>query len=344
MFRSDSAAAPLAGAWVILHEVTMSGGGPIDSVRTDRDGRYRVQVARTDTAALYMVSAAYSGITYFSDPTPARAWSDTIPPLEVYDTSSTAPAIGVGQRHVVVRAGEGGGRSVLELVSLVNRGARTRVSPDSVTPVWGGRLPRGAAAFQVGESDVSAEAVAQRGDSVIVTAPLPPGRKQIVFTYTLPGEGELVLPLDQPAERLLVLLEDTAAVLAEGPLERRGVETFDDTPFALFDGAVPPGGGQAVFRLGRRRLITPQTLAYATVAAAAILMLLAVPLLRRQSRGAAVPIDADTPEALARAIAALDAAFEAGDRSPAAEAAYRERRALLKARLAARLGAGRPRG
>jgi hypothetical protein len=346
VFRADSASTtPLAGAWVTLHEVTMSGGGPIDSVRTDREGRYRVRVAQVDTAALYMVSAGYSGITYFSDPTPARGWRDTIPPLEVYDTSSTAPAIAVGQRHVVVRrSGADGGRSVLELVSLVNRGTRTRISPDSVAPVWSGRLPRGATAFQVGESDVSADAVEQRDDRVMVTAPIPPGRKQIVFTYALPGAGELVLPLDQPAERLLVLLEDTAAVLAEGPLEKRGVEMFDDTPFALFDGAVPTGGGQAVFRLGRRRLVTPQTLAYATIALAAVLMLLAVPLLRRRGRGVAVAIEADTPEALARAIAALDAGFEAGDRSPAAETAYRERRAHLKARLAALLGAGPPRG
>jgi hypothetical protein len=338
VLRTEADSAPLAGAWVTLHQVTVSGGGPIDSVRTDREGRYRVGVTRADTGALYMVSAAYRGITYFSEPTPARAWRDTISVLEVYDTSSTAPAIAVGQRHVVVRrAGTGGGRSVLELVSLVNRGARTRVSPDSVTPVWGGRLPRGATAFQVGESDVSAETVAQRGDSVVVTAPIPPGRKQIVFTYALPGAGELVLPLDQAAERMLVLLEDTAAVLAEGPLERRGVEVFDDTPFALFDGAVPPGGGQAVFRLGRRRLLTPQTLAYVTVAAAAVLMLLAVPLLRRRAQLPAAAVAADTPDGLAREIAALDAAFEAGDRSPAAQAAYRERRAALKRRLSALL-------
>ena len=335
---SGPAASPLIGAWVTLHEVTTGGGAPVDSVRSDRDGRYRLRVARADTAALYMVSAPYRGITYFSQAILARAWQDTIPPLEVFDTSSTAPLIAIAQRHVVVRrAEENGGRSVLELVSLVNEGDRTRISPDSTAPVWGGRLPRGATGFQVGEGDVAADAIEQRGDSVVVTAPIPPGRKQVVFTYVLPGGADLVLPLDQPAQRLLVLLEDTTATLVEGPLARRGVEVFDDTPFALFDGAVPARSGPAVFRLSRRG-ITVETVAIGVAVLAAVLLLLAVPLLRR--RGGAVPVPAvaaDTPESLARAIAVLDAAFEAGDRSPAAEAAYRAQRAALKARLAGAL-------
>jgi hypothetical protein len=100
---------------------------------------------------------------------------------------------------------------------------------------------------------------------------------------------------------------------------------------------VPAGGGQAVFRLSRPG-ITAQTLAVGVAALAAVLLVLAVPLLlRRRAVAAPVPVADDTPEALARAIAALDAAFEASDRSPAAEAAYRGRRAALKGRLTAAL-------
>jgi hypothetical protein len=336
VLRGGERPVPIGGAWVALHQVTTAGGGALDSTRTDRAGRYRFRVARPDTAALYMVSTTYAGITYFSDALLTRTWPDTVPALEVFDTSSTAPAIAVGQRHVVVRAVADGRRSVLELVSLLNRGDRTRIAPDSTLPVWTGRLPDGAAAFQVGEGDVSAEAVGRRGDSVLVTAPIPPGRKQLTFTYTIPAGGrELAIPLDQPADRLLVLLEDTAAVLVEGPLERRGVEVFDDTPFVLFDGAVPAGAGQAVFRLSRSRGLSAETLSIGVAVLAAVMLALAVPLLRRRAGTAPVPVVEDTPESLARAIAALDAGFEAGDRSPAAEAAYRERRAALKGRLTA---------
>lgn len=333
---------PLAGAWVLLHEVGMAAGQPVDSARSDADGRYRLRARRADTAALYLVSAEYRGITYFSQAILPREWRDTVPTLLVYDTSSIAPVLRVGQRHVVVRRGGDGGRGVLELVSLVNRGTRTRVSPDSVTPVWRGRLPAGSTGFQVGESDVSAQAVERRGDEVVVTAPIPPGQKQIVFTYALPaGAGELALPADQPIERMLVLLEDTAATLVEGPLTRRGVEVFDDAHFALFDGALPAGGRDLVFRFSRPG-VTAETIAAVLAALAGVLLLAAalVLLRRRPAPAAAVLAPADaTPEALAREIARLDAAFEAGDRSPAAEGAYRERRAALKARLAAALAA-----
>jgi hypothetical protein len=334
-------AAPLVGAWITLHQVTTSGGAPVDSARTDRNGRYQVRVARGDTAALYMVSAEYRGITYFTAAMVVRSWPDTVETLQVFDTSSTAPPVAVGQRHVVVRRpAEGGGRNVLELVTLVNRGDRTRIAPDSSAPVWAGRLPRGASAFQVGEGDITGEAVTLRGDRVVVTAPIPPGSKQLTMTYVVPGESELAVPLDQPADRLLVLLEDTAATLVEGPLERRGVEVFDDTPFALFDGAVPAGAGAAVFRLGSGGGLSAETVAVVVAGLAALLLAAALPLLlRRRPAAVAVPAGADTPEALARAIAALDAAFETGDRSPAAETAYRERRAALKSRLTAVLRA-----
>jgi hypothetical protein len=92
-----------------------------------------------------------------------------------------------------------------------------------------------------------------------------------------------------------------------------------------------------VFRLSRRG-ITAETVSIGVAVLAALLLLLAVPLLRRRAGAVAVlAVEADTPGALARAIAVLDAAYEAGDRSPAAEAAYRAQRAALKARLAAGL-------
>jgi hypothetical protein len=325
-------------AWVTLHQVTTAGGGPIDSVRSDRTGRFRLRVASGDSTALYMVSAAYRGITYFTEAMLARRWQDTLPPLEVFDTSSVAPEIGVSQRHMVVRLpGEGGRRSVLELITLINRGDRTRISPDSTTPVWVGRLPGRAEAFQVGEGEITAPAVVKRGDSLIVTGPVPPGTRQVMYTYTLPGDHQLAVPLDQPVDRFLVLLEDTAAVLMAGPLERRGIEVFDDIPFAMFDGAVPPDARQAVFQLARTGL-RPETLAIGIAALAGVVLLLAIPLIRRRRVLVPVGVALETPQALAHRIAALDAAFEAGDRSPASETAYRERRAALKSRLAELLG------
>ena len=325
---------PLTGTWVVLHEVTMQGGGPVDSVRTDPAGRYRLGVARSDSAALYMVSATYQGVTYFSDALHARQVRDSIPALVVFDTSSVAPPITVGQRHVVVRAaGAGDTRSVLELVMLENRGSRTRVAADSGQALWSAGLPAGVTEFQVGQSDVSADAIVRAGDSVFVTAPIPPGQKQIVYTYALPARNELRLPLQAATGRVLVLLEDTAATLVSGPLTPRGVETFEDSHFALFDGVVPAGGGVAVFRFTSRGLNMMTLVVTLVIVLVGGVLLATLPMLLR--RRAAVPVSAgpETPEALARQIALLDRAFEQAAHAPAEAAAYRARRKELKQRL-----------
>jgi hypothetical protein len=263
-------------------------------------------------------------------------------PLVVYDTSGTEPPITVAQRHIIVRAGEAGGRrSVLELVALANDGHLARIAGEPPRPTWVGRLPAGAADFEVGQGDFSSQAVQVAGDSIVVTAPVPPGVKQLVYSYSAPAGRELRLPLDQAAERLLVLVEDTAATVAAGPLERRGVEVFNDQPFAMFSGAAPTGGDAIVFRFSPASAFSPNTAVLVVVGVAGVLLLLTIPLLRRP---AATPLRAhppDTPQELARTIAALDATYERGPRGGAETAAWQAERAALKARLADLLASGR---
>ena len=155
-------------------------------------GRYRLQASEFDSTAIYVVSAEHDGIAYFTLPIrPSGEDAGTAEPLLVYDTSSTVPELHLAQRHVIVRprSSEGTFR-VLEILVLENRGRLTRISPDSVTPVWLGAIPEGAIQFQVGESDVSDQAVTRRGDSVAVIAPVPhrslrrPGR--LVFARQRP--------------------------------------------------------------------------------------------------------------------------------------------------------------
>lgn len=310
----------------------MDGGGPQDSVRAGRAGAFRFRVAAPDTTALYMVSTTFRGLTYFSDARTARDTGGPLDPLVVYDTSSSGPVIAVAQRHIVIRGGEGtGGRAVLELVALANDGGLTRIAGEPPRPTWVGRIPAGAENFAVGQGDVSAEAVRRAGDSVVVTAPIPPGIKQLVFTYDLPGQRELRLPIDQPAARLLVLLSDTGAVVTEGPLVRRGTEVFDDTQFAVFSGTAETAGVMG-FRFTRRG-VSAVTATAVIAGVAGLLLLLAIPLLARRSPAAARAAPPETPDALARAIAALDADHERETRSPADVAAYQAQRAALKQRL-----------
>ena len=62
---ADSTA--VAGEWAVLHRVGLASGEPIDSVPTDRRGRYRVSAPERDTLATYLVSVRYLGIAYFTE-------------------------------------------------------------------------------------------------------------------------------------------------------------------------------------------------------------------------------------------------------------------------------------
>lgn len=331
---------PAAGLRVVLHRVGREGGGgPVDSGRTNAAGRYTLRHARRDTNAIYLVSATWRDITYFSEGILPDGAADSAAPLVVFDTSSTAPPIGVAERHIVVRLPDAdGSRRVLELLELANRGALTRIARDSVTPVWSGLLPAGAVQFEAAESDVSAEAVSARGDTVVVTAPIPPGRKQVLYTYVLPaGREDLTLRPAQRHERLTVLLEDTTAVQVAGDLEPRGIQVFEDAQFAMWQGGVP-AGTEIAFRFARGGF-SLETAQAVFVGLAALVLFGALLLWMR--RGG--PSGAD-PEDLARQIATLDRAFEGreGHASPAERAVYQSRRRRLKERLEAALAAREP--
>jgi len=171
-----TAGRPVAGAWVVLHQVSMGGGGrPIDSVHTDARGAYTLIVRHPDSTAVYVVSSWHAGIAYFSEPIAAGRSPSTLRPLYVYDTSSAGPAIRVVRRLVTVaKQKRDGSRDVLELVELENPGAATRVARDTMLPTWAGALPPPAIQFRVGQGDVSPQVVTRRGDSGAVYGPLPP--------------------------------------------------------------------------------------------------------------------------------------------------------------------------
>lgn len=322
---------PLGGAWVVLHGVTTSGGAPVDSARSGSDGRYVVRAPVFDSTALYVVSVMYQGIAYFTSPVHMFGRRvDTAEVLAVFDTSSVAPDIGVAQRHIVVRrAAPDGSRRVVEVIVLANDGPRTRVSSGPDRPVWRGTLPRGVTQLEVGQSDVSSDAIMARGDTLLVTAPVPPGQKQVVVSYLLPASVRaLELPVDQPLLRLNVLVEDSAARVTEGPLAAMGFETMEGASFARFDGALAQRGGRVVVAFGRSPFSVTQWWWIIVLLAGGAL---AWALMTRWSH-AHVPVTGGDPAAVAAELAAIEAALGATDHplQGAERAAYERRRAVLQ--------------
>jgi len=244
LYHGGRSATPLARAWVVLHEVSMGGrGGPIDSARSDARGAYALAIARPDSDAIYVVSSWYHGIAYFSEPIrPARRSAVSVAPLTVYDTSATGPAVRVARRVITIaRPQRDGTRDVLELVELENPGTATRVAADSAHPVWAGAIPSRGIQFQVGQGDVSPQAVARSGDGVAVFAPLPPGEaKQLSYTYVLPADADHVtIPIDQPTKEVDLLVEDTTATVAAPGVEALGVDAVERRRFARYRVSAP---------------------------------------------------------------------------------------------------------
>ncbi len=234
---------PVPGVRVVLHRVGRDVQGPLDSTTSARDGRFRFRFT-PDTASIYLLSARYAGVEYFSPPIQLEsARPDTAISVLVYDTSSTAP-IGLAARHIVIpRAGDDGTREVLDLVVLQNPGTLARVAPDTLGASWSAPLPPGTEGLEVGQGDVSPEAIVRRDDSIFMAAPIGPGEKQLSFQYHLPrGRTGVEIPLGREAGTVNVLLEEPGATATAPGMAFADSQLIGGRSFRRYTGTIPAGG------------------------------------------------------------------------------------------------------
>ncbi|MFQ5703139.1 MAG: hypothetical protein ACE5HT_03875 [Gemmatimonadales bacterium] len=300
---------------------------------TDRSGRYRLRSPNRDSTASYLVSVQHDGIGYFSTPLTGSAAENTANTLYVYDTSSVEPEILLTERHFIVRsAQEDGSRRVIELIVLRNPGSLTRIARDTSDPVWEGAIPSEAVQFELGESDLSVQAIYRRGDSVAIAAPMPPGEKQIIYGYVVPRSvSKLILPLDHAAGRVNVMLQDTSASVTGGTLALRGVEELDDVFFRRYGADSVPRGSRIEVHFAATRF-SANSLWWLVVAAAGVTLLGALIWWLRSVPQVTSP--ASDPDVLALQIATLDAEFEQlSTPTRVQQESYHKRRAELKGLL-----------
>jgi hypothetical protein len=328
---------PVSGARVVLHRIGRATQGPLDSTRTDRSGQFRFGF-RPDTTAFYLLSARRSGIEYFSPPlstNPARP--DSTISIVVYDTASSAP-VGVEARHfVLTRPDSDGSRNILDLIVLQNGGRRTRVAPDTVRPSMILPLPPGTSGLQVGESEVSTGAVRRKGDSLMITAAIAPGEKQVTVEYRVPsGRSTVELPVQSAGQKINVLLEETGARVSGAGMAFADSQVIQGRSFRRWTG-VTTAAGVIRIALPGAPLAAGKVLAALVVSLGLTLLGAGWYLFTRERRQTRQPADP-----LLDAIAALDARYLGReDETPPSEwNAYRDERARLKARLETSLAAG----
>jgi hypothetical protein len=339
---------PVGGVWVTIHRVGSDTAGPIDSMRVGADGRYHFRYTRTGRSdAVYFVSASYDGIAYFSRPLTTTAVSGDDAAIVVFDTTSVHFPLSIKGRHVIIASPNvDGTREVVEAYEIANDSDRTLIAQDDAHPSWSAPLPEGVTNIQVGESDISPQAVSFGGGRVLVTAPFAPGLKQLSFSYRVPQTSfPLRVPVEQAATVLEVLLEEPKATAQGATLKPVAPVAIQGRPFLRYLGADAPAGAAVevtvpvIQAAASERVYREIAIALAALMMVGLLAWLARARARSaRAPGAPAPRPSDATETLALAIASLDAEFE---RAPAPSererAVYEEQRRTLKRELTSAL-------
>ena len=338
----------VAGVWVVLHRVGTDTAGPVDSVRTGRDGAYRIPYRWSGSdQTMYFVSAEYAQIAYFSPPIPPGGSTEDQGEIIVYDTTSSGVPIRLQGRHIVLSSGGvDGARDVVEVYEVVNESERTLISPDDVTPTWSGTLPQSASDVRIGEGDVAAEAIQITRGRLDVVAPIAPGLKSFSLAYRVPASAfPLTIPIDSSTVLLELLLEDPGMSIEGAGLTPGDPVNIEGRLFRRFMADSVPAGSE--IRVTVPALAQSNRTMYVVIIIIAVMAAMLIALARAFGRrtpqmataaaGPPVPRSAD---ALAREIAALDREME---RKPPTDREMRQafaaRRAALKDALARALAA-----
>jgi len=334
---------PVAGSWAVLHRVGPDAAGPLDSMLTASNGSYRFRYrASGDSQAVYFVSTSRGGVSYFTPPVRERVVRGGLADLLVFDTTSAPIPISVRGRHVIVTAADsstGRVRTLLEAYELSNDSSVTRIARGRQGVTFDAALPEGVTTITPGQGDVSSDAIVAADGRMRVSAPLSPGLKQVTFSYELPvATDPIVVLVESPTTVLEVLVEDAnaqvsgAGLVAVDPvqIEGRAFRRFlaENVPAAqTFSVSVPPAASSRQLRV----------MLIVTAVGAAMLLGLGM-FVMRGGPGAFARRRDDDPEAIALAVAALDAAHEGlAEPTEQQKAEHYLARARLKGRLSAAL-------
>ena len=269
---------PVAGVWTVLHRVGPDSAGPIDSARSDSRGRYSYRYTRTGSSeAVYFVSATHHGVTYFTVPLAFSNVSGDPAEIVVFDTTSRPIPVTIRGRHIVISAATTAGmRPVTEVFELSNDTTVTLVSPSaSSAPTFSALLPRNARDAKVDQGDIAAEAVTFTNGRVRVIAPLPPGVKQLAYSYLLPAdEFPLSVPAEAPIDVYEVLIEEPRGQVSGAKLTEEQAVTAEGRTFRRFLAQEVPRNAVAVITIpSPQRTWNPTFLILFTVAVGSLMLL-----------------------------------------------------------------------
>ena len=347
--------ADVPNVMVTLHRVTKGGeGAPLDSTRSNAQGRYHFAYTATDTAdAIYFTSVTYGGIAYFTLPMRNRVTLERDAEITVFDTTSREVPLKVSGRHLIVSATDTATneRTVVEVFEISNDSVLTLISAGTgkaAKPTWSVSIPSDARKFKAGDGgDISPQAVTFENGRVSVFAPMAPGVKQLSFTYHLPVKSfPLPFALDHGATVFEVLLEEAQGAATGGGLVAADPVSLENRNFRRFLAQNVADNATITLTLPSGPSIGRNLYIASLLGGIGVIMLFI--LLRAMQRrqpitygGPIINVRAVEPplaDRLAREIADLDATYaRQEDPNDALRGAYETRRAELKDALAAEI-------
>ena len=212
---TDGMNAP-AGVTVLLHRFG-AGSGSVDTYEetTDADGAFRFDDVPAVSAGDSLALAVDYGETRYTE---VLSQSDIAEPvvLKVYEFTRDVGVVTTAEQSIIVAGIDASTRrmAAVQLFTLENRSDTTLVPDLSAPPMIGQfsflrfSLPPAATDLDVSTNLVGGEVIPV-GTGFAITAPVPPGRHQVSFTFTLPYEGSEVAWRDntlQGAESLQLLI------------------------------------------------------------------------------------------------------------------------------------------
>ncbi|NOZ55571.1 MAG: carboxypeptidase regulatory-like domain-containing protein [Calditrichaeota bacterium] len=166
----------------------------IDSTVTSRSGRFRFSHIKPDSHAVYVATAEYLGLPYFSDIAHILRPDTTVTlTVTAYDTTSEPPIISVQMHHVFADR-DTSDMHFREVLVITSNSQKTYIGQSAgghYRKTLAFSIPSGAYAFQA-EMGLDMNHMAQEGNTVYDVQPLAPGTKRVSYSYRLPLDNGTV--------------------------------------------------------------------------------------------------------------------------------------------------------
>lgn len=232
--------APADTGTVVLHRVSPTFTGAVDSVRVEGEGVFTVPLAGLSDDAtddVYFASVRYRNVLYVGGA--VTTTDDLVDPyvIRAHPTIAAGPGVSLPIRvrnFFAVREGGGSGWSVSDLFELRNDFQATVVASEAGA-AWSYALPQGAVDVEVGDSDLPPGAASFSGGRFHSSAPIPPGESVYLVRYRIPTD-EFTIPLEGLTESMELLIREPAGDLAVTGLMSTDPVTLEDVTYRRFAG------------------------------------------------------------------------------------------------------------